>query len=40
MPVFAHRYLKKAGEALPELYEAWGKKELAVEWRNRFALEK
>jgi tetratricopeptide (TPR) repeat protein len=40
VPVFAHRYIKKAGQALADLYEAWGKKELAAEWRNRLALER
>jgi serine/threonine protein kinase len=40
VPVFAHRYIKKAGRAVVELYQAWGKKEQAAEWRNRLALEK
>ena len=40
LPIWTHRYIRETGRTLADLYEAWGKKELAAEWRNRLALEK
>jgi serine/threonine protein kinase len=30
-----HRYIDEAGQALADLYDAWGKKEQAAEWQRR-----
>jgi serine/threonine protein kinase len=35
MPGRFHRYIDEAGQALADLYDAWGKKEQAAEWRRR-----
>jgi len=37
MPTPAKIYLPEAGARIVALYEAWGKKDKAAEWRKRLA---
>jgi tetratricopeptide (TPR) repeat protein len=39
IPVRSQRFIGEAGQAVVELYDAWGKKELAAQWRDNLASE-